>query len=247
MRITGAVLVVLGSLLTLTIVWAAVGFLMMGLGLICGLVAERRERRHVLSSNQRPAQLARSKSSRASMRTPAPVGRYEASPTQLSGHGSSPERAFASRYPMPDLERSNLFDPDQDSASAIEPNRENVNMEHGAHVAPDDESLLPGMMSLVAEAVGKGQGLSDAKPREPGEQVYDVDAVDYDWVDAADQLFSADGSTHSSRDRAIVAHSSHVASNGTAQLSEADKEKIEEAEQLIKLLNRMSEPNSVDR
>jgi hypothetical protein len=33
-----------------------------------------------------------------------------------------------------------------------------------------------------------------------------------------------------------------VASNGTAQLNEADKEKIEEAEQLIKLLNRMSEP-----
>jgi hypothetical protein len=115
-------------------------------------------------------------------------------------------------------------------------------MEHGTHVAPDDESLLPGMMSLVAEAVGKGESLSDAKPREPGEQVYDVDAVDYDWVEAADQLFSADGSTHSSRDRAIVVHSSHVASNGTAQLNEADKEKIEEAEQLIKLLNRMSEP-----
>ena len=243
MRIAGAVLVVLGSLLTLTIVWAAVGFLLMGFGLICGLVAERRERRDVLSSNQRPAQLARGKSSRTSIRTSAPVGRYdEASPTQLSGQGSSPERVFARGYPMHALERSSLFDPDQDAASAIEPNRAHVNMEHGTHVAPDDESLLPGMMSLVAEAVG-----SDAKPREPGEQVYDVEAVDYDWVEAADQLFSADESTDSSRDHAIVVHSSHVASKATAQLSEVDKEKIEEAEQLIKLLNRMSEPNSFDR
>src|SRR5580704_15057044 len=124
MRIAGAVLVVLGSLLTLTIVWAAVGFLLMGFGLICGLVAERRD---VLSSNQRPAQLARGKSSRTSIRTPAPVGRYdEASPTQLSGQRSSPERVFARGYPMHALERSSLFDPDQDAASAIEPNRAHV-------------------------------------------------------------------------------------------------------------------------
>lgn len=232
MRITGAVLVVLGSLLTLTIVWAAVGFLMMGFGLICGLVAERRERRHVLSCNQRPAPLARGQSSRASMRTSALVVRgAEASPAQLSGRRPSPEVARA--YPMLDLESSSLFDPDQDTASATEPYT-------GTYVAPDDELLLPGMMSVVAEAVGKGRGLSNAKPGEPGEQVYDVDTVDYDRAEAVDRPFSDDGSPLSSRDYAIVIHSSHVVSNGTAQLSEADKERIEEAEQLLKLLNRMS-------
>lgn len=190
MRITAAVLVVLGSLLTLTIVWAAVGFLMMGFGLICGLVAERRERRHVRSSSQRPAQLARANSSRASMTTPAPVVRYGAtSPTRLPGHGSSPDRAFTRGSAIPDFESSGLFDPDRDAA--------------------------------------------------PGEQVYDEDTARYDWVEAVDQPLSGDGSTRSSRDHTIIVHPSHLVSNGTAQLSEADEEKIEETEQLIKLLNRM--------
>jgi hypothetical protein len=45
MRIGGAFLLVAGLLLCLTIVWAAVGFLMMGFGLLCFLVAERRQKR----------------------------------------------------------------------------------------------------------------------------------------------------------------------------------------------------------
>lgn len=43
MRIVGAVLLIAGFLLCLTIVWAAVGFLAMSLGLLCLLIAERKQ------------------------------------------------------------------------------------------------------------------------------------------------------------------------------------------------------------
>ena len=45
MRPFGFVLLVVGFLLCLSIVWAAIGFLMMGFGLICLLIAERRGKR----------------------------------------------------------------------------------------------------------------------------------------------------------------------------------------------------------
>jgi hypothetical protein len=44
MRIAGAFLLLGGFLLCISIVWAAVGFLMMGFGLICLLIAERRKK-----------------------------------------------------------------------------------------------------------------------------------------------------------------------------------------------------------
>lgn len=45
MRLLGALLLVAGFLLCVSIVWAALGFLMMGLGLICLLIAERKSKR----------------------------------------------------------------------------------------------------------------------------------------------------------------------------------------------------------
>jgi hypothetical protein len=45
MRVLGAVLLVVGFLLCLSIVWAAPGFFMMGAGLISLLVAEQRTKR----------------------------------------------------------------------------------------------------------------------------------------------------------------------------------------------------------
>jgi hypothetical protein len=45
MRILGAILLIAGFLLCFTIVWAAIGFLAMGLGLICLRIAERRQER----------------------------------------------------------------------------------------------------------------------------------------------------------------------------------------------------------
>jgi hypothetical protein len=44
MRIAGTFLLLGGLLLCISIVWAAVGFVMMGLGLICLLIAERRKK-----------------------------------------------------------------------------------------------------------------------------------------------------------------------------------------------------------
>lgn len=45
MRVLGAVLLVGGVLLCVSIVWAALGFVMMGVALICLLVAEERSKR----------------------------------------------------------------------------------------------------------------------------------------------------------------------------------------------------------
>jgi hypothetical protein len=44
MRILGTLLLFGGFLLCISIAWAAVGFLMMGFGLICLLMAERRKK-----------------------------------------------------------------------------------------------------------------------------------------------------------------------------------------------------------
>ena len=41
MRLFGFVLLIVGFLLCVSIAWAALGFLMMGFGLICLLIAER--------------------------------------------------------------------------------------------------------------------------------------------------------------------------------------------------------------
>jgi hypothetical protein len=57
MRFLGAVLLVGGFLLCVSIVWAAIGFLMMGFGLICLLVAERKNLR---SSDRNRSRQARS-------------------------------------------------------------------------------------------------------------------------------------------------------------------------------------------
>jgi len=45
MRIVGWLLLIIGSLLCVSIVWAAIGFLMMGLGLVCLLIAEQARKR----------------------------------------------------------------------------------------------------------------------------------------------------------------------------------------------------------
>lgn len=45
MRIAGWLLLIVGTLLCVSIVWATIGFLMMGLGLICLLIAEKRTKR----------------------------------------------------------------------------------------------------------------------------------------------------------------------------------------------------------
>ena len=45
MRVAGWILLIAGALLCVTLVWATVGFLLMGVGLLSLLVAENRRRR----------------------------------------------------------------------------------------------------------------------------------------------------------------------------------------------------------
>ena len=45
MRFVGWLLLIVGTLLCVSIVWATIGFLMMGLGLMCLLIAEKRTKR----------------------------------------------------------------------------------------------------------------------------------------------------------------------------------------------------------
>jgi hypothetical protein len=58
MRVAGTLLLIGGFLLCVSIVWAAPGFLMMGFGLICLLVAERRQKRLAVSPVSRSNKIA---------------------------------------------------------------------------------------------------------------------------------------------------------------------------------------------
>ena len=58
MRIAGTFLLIGGFLLCVSIVWAALGFLMMGFGLICFLIAERRKVQSADSTASRPDKMA---------------------------------------------------------------------------------------------------------------------------------------------------------------------------------------------
>jgi hypothetical protein len=58
MRIGGAFLLVCGSLLCLTVAMAAIGFVAMGLGLICFLIAEERDKRATLAPPAVPVEQA---------------------------------------------------------------------------------------------------------------------------------------------------------------------------------------------
>jgi hypothetical protein len=103
------------------------------------------------------------------------------------------------------------------------------------------------MMSLVAQAVGTRQVLREAEPPGSSGRAYEADAVGHEAVGTDEPFYPPeDVSTHSSEDDAMVVHPSDVKSNVTVQLSEDDKARIEEAEQLVRLLNGMSGPNPRD-
>lgn len=257
MRISAVILVILGSVLTLTIVWAPVGLLLMGFGLICGLIAERWERRDALSAKRRPARRARAKTPRSAVRASSPAVRYrEASPVQLfeagydeqfaPRHGSSPERFLAEAYATADPESSPLFERDQNFAAAVEPRAENVDREHGSHAAADDGSLFPGMMSLVVEAVENDRSLTATGPRGADGQAYGFDDVRSEWPEAVDEKYYSLRDDASPPPRDEASRPSYAVSNGDPALSETDRESIEETEQLIKLLNKMNGRNPAD-
>jgi hypothetical protein len=107
MRVAGTFLMLSGFLLCISIVWAAFGFLMMGLGLICLLMAERRKK-PLTASRGAPAEAA----GRWQEPPPLPIEKHaqpaepvEASPSRIGPRQASssfPEPRFPeSRQPKP--------------------------------------------------------------------------------------------------------------------------------------------------
>jgi hypothetical protein len=251
MRITAAGLVIFGSILTVTVVWAPVGLLMMGFGLMCGLIADRRDAR---SSDDRPTQFTRSKSWSTPAKTRAPsFGSRDVSSSRRSSADDeglpvpehrSPDWPFVLSDKASDLESSAVFSEQAITFSMVPRTANYADFGHGVDQASDDE-LLPRMISLLAEVVGKGQG-SGPEPSDPNWQGHDVDAATREWAETVDEptYSSGDKSTRSSRDEPVVAHPFSVDLNEVAQMSEAERESTREAEQLMELLNQMSKPNA---
>ena len=110
MRIAGAVMLLGGFLLCISIVWAAVGFLMMGFGLICLLIAERRKKRSRALSGPIPHEVDRRRDP-PPLQTEAraqPAQLVEASPSKIASEQApssfpEPRRPRPSRPPKPAL------------------------------------------------------------------------------------------------------------------------------------------------
>jgi hypothetical protein len=189
MRILGTLLLLGGFLLCISITWAAVGFLMMGFGLICLLIAERRKKPSTAAPGALPD---------------AAVGRREPPPLQIDKHAQPPEPVEASadrivpqqapsslpgpRQPKPtrilrkqqldrrrnepdaipyDLEKWHaLVKSDADisrSVDALRPfGKKYVDQLAMAYLAFEEKSYLPAIVKLVANAIRKDSGRDSA-------------------------------------------------------------------------------------
>jgi hypothetical protein len=192
MRIAGAFLLVGGFLLCISIVWAAVGFLMMGLGLICLLMAERRKK----PSTASPGPLA-DEAGRRREPPPLPIEKraqpaepVEASPSRIGPRQASssfPEPrqpkprkpALVSRNERPerrpdepdpnayDLEKWRaLVKSDADISRSVEAvlpfGKKYVDQLAMAYLAFGEKSYLPAIVKMVADAIRKDSGRGTA-------------------------------------------------------------------------------------
>jgi hypothetical protein len=192
MRIAGAFLLVGGFLLCVSIVWAAVGFLMMGFGLICLLIAEQRTRRSTAPPGpvadeagrlQEPPPLQTEKHAQSAEPMQAPPSGIDArqaassfpEPSQL--RPSKPalvarkERPVGSPIePDPnahDLEKWRaLVKSDADisrSVDAVLPfGQKYVDQLAMAYLAFGEKSYLPAIVRIVADAIKKDSGRDSA-------------------------------------------------------------------------------------
>jgi len=192
MRIAGTFLLLGGFLLCISIVWAAAGFLMMGLGLICLLMAERRKK----PSTASPGPLADAAVRR---REPPPLQAekhaqpaepVEASPSGIGSRQASsslpeprqpkpPKPALVSRKERPDG-RPNELDPnaydlekwralvksDADISRSVEAvlpfGKKYVDQLAMAYLAFEEKSYLPAIVKMVADAIKKDSGRDSA-------------------------------------------------------------------------------------
>ena len=192
MRILGTLLLFGGFLLCISIVWAAVGFLMMGFGLICLLMAERRKK----LSKAPPAPLSNEVGRR---REPPPLQiekhaqlaeASEASPGGIVSQQAPssfpeprqpkpPRPARISRKELPDRRRNEpdaipydlekwhaLVKSDADlsrSVDALQPfGKKYVDQLAMAYLAFEEKSYLPTIVKLVANAIKKDSGSDSA-------------------------------------------------------------------------------------
>src|SRR5438445_2093381 len=102
MRVAGTILLLGGFLLCVSIVWAAVGFPMIGIGLVCLLVAERRKKQLIapvvtrsdpVDRRQEPPSLPIEKSAPSAELVEASPSRMEAqqAPSSFPGPRQFPE------------------------------------------------------------------------------------------------------------------------------------------------------------
>lgn len=192
MRIAGAFLLVGGFLLCISIVWAAVGFLMMALGLICLLTAERRKK----PSTASPGPLA-DEAGRRREPPPLQVEKHaqpaepvEASPSRIDSRQASssfPEPrqpkprkpALVSRKERPerrpDVPDQNAYDlekwralvkSDADISRSVEAvlpfGKKYVDQLAMAYLAFEKKSYLPAIVKMVAGAIKKDSGRDSA-------------------------------------------------------------------------------------
>jgi hypothetical protein len=97
MRLLGSALLVSGVLLCISIVWAAIGFFMMGLGLICLLIAEERSKRFQKSAAARldESDATRKEPRLSAARTVTPVSTEDFFPDPIN-HSSNSEAEWKS-------------------------------------------------------------------------------------------------------------------------------------------------------
>jgi len=188
MRIAGTFLLLGGLLLCISIIWAAVGFLIMGLGLICLLIAERRKKPSTappgllsdaldrrreppplqIDKRAQPAELVEASSSRIELqRTPSSLPEPK-QPRPPKPAIVSPKDQPARRRNEPDtipydLEKWRaLIKSDADvsrSVEALQPfGKKYVDQLAIAYLAFEEKSYLPTIVKLVADAIKKDSG-----------------------------------------------------------------------------------------
>ena len=187
MRIAGTILLLGGFLLCVSIVWAAVGLPMIGFGLVCLLIAERRKKQPIavvvtrsdpLDRRQEPPSLPIEESAPSAKLVEVSPGRMKAQQAP-SAHPASrqpraPKPALTSRKEPadrrrnePDLEKwSRLVKIDADisrSVEALQPfGKKYVDQLATAYLAFGEESYLPTIVKLVADAIKKDSGRDPA-------------------------------------------------------------------------------------
>ena len=192
MRVAGTILLLGGFLLCVSIVWAAVGLAMIGFGLVCLLVAERRKKQSIaivvsrsdpLDRGQEPPSLPIEEGAPSAELAELPPSRMEAQQAP-SAHPAprqprAPKPAPSSRKELADRRRnepdSNPYDLERwgrlvkidadisRSVEALQPfGKKYVDQLATAYLAFGEESYLPTIVKLVADAIKKDSGRDPA-------------------------------------------------------------------------------------